>query len=192
MSLSIKGLVKRFGEKTLFDGFSYEFSNNGLYFLCGESGVGKTTLLRLIAGLDKDYVGEISGGGLKEVSFQFQEYRLFPELNVLQNATLGCHRSKSKIEKAKQYLERLWLDPNTLKLRPDALSGGMKQRVSLVRALMKDSGILILDEQTKELDPKLCAVVNEIIKEESKKRLVIVVSHRTDDLSSFSSNIIYI
>ena len=78
--LILNNVSKAFGDKVLFENLSLEF-NTGLYLIRGNSGIGKTTLLRIIAGLDTDYDGEVIGGGLKNVSFSFQEYRLFPTLN---------------------------------------------------------------------------------------------------------------
>ena len=85
MSLKIKNLFKSFEEKTIFRDFTYYFQETGVYALRGESGVGKTTLLRIIAGLDKKYYGTVSGGGAKHVSFCFQEHRLFSHLSAFDN-----------------------------------------------------------------------------------------------------------
>ena len=82
MSLEIIDLSKSFGERAVLDSFSYKFDQTGLYVIAGESGIGKTTLLRIIAGLDKDYSGSVVGGGIDNVSFMFQEYRLFPSLSA--------------------------------------------------------------------------------------------------------------
>ena len=83
MSLKIKNLSKSFGRKAIFDNFSFDFCDTGVYIISGERGKGKTTLLRIIAGLDKSYSGEIKGGGIENVSFAFQEYRLFPNLSAI-------------------------------------------------------------------------------------------------------------
>ena len=83
MSLIIKNLKKNFGRKIIFDNFSYSFNDTGIYALTGESGIGKTTLLRIIACLDKDFSGSIEAP--KKVSVAFQEHRLFPNLSALDN-----------------------------------------------------------------------------------------------------------
>ena len=84
MSLRIKNLSKSFDDKNVISNLSYEFPERGLFGIVGESGIGKTTLLRIIAGLDNDYSGEVVGGGIRKVSFAFQEHRLFPTLTSLE------------------------------------------------------------------------------------------------------------
>ena len=150
----------------------------GVYIVTGESGVGKTTFLRIIAGLDNEYSGSVIGGGMENISFMFQEYRLFPALNTVKNAALA---SPDNLCEASEHLIRLGFKEADLKKKPRELSGGMKQRVAFVRALLKKSPILLLDEPTKELDQDTASIMLEIINEEAKKRLVIVVTH--DDIS---------
>lgn len=185
MSISIKNLSKRFGKKIVFYNFSYEFSDTGIYILRGDSGIGKTTLLRMIAGLDVEFDGSIDGGGLKNVSFAFQEYRLFPSLSVLENVLVASKdESAADALEAKKLLTSLGFSEPELSRYPNELSGGMKQRVSLCRAFLKKSSVLLLDEPTKELDRALCDKLCEIIKEISKERLVIVVTHREEDAAA--------
>ena len=182
MSLIISQLKKRFAEKTVFDGFSYSFSDNGIYALVGDSGIGKTTLLRMISGLDKEFEGEIIGGGFKNVSFAFQEYRLFPNLTALENVTVPNGMNEETEDSAKRLLISLGFDDNEFTLLPNQLSGGMKQRVSLARAFLKQAPVLLLDEPTKELDSTLKEAIYKLIISESKKRLVILVSHIPEEL----------
>ena len=183
MALSIKSLKKSFGEKSIFKDFSYEFSDNGIYIISGDSGSGKTTLLRIISGLDKEYSGDVSGGGFDNVSYSFQEYRLFPMLTALKNLTVVFHEpSDDDILSARELLSMLKFTESDMALYPRELSGGMKQRVSFARAVLKKSPILILDEPTKELDSEICRIIRKIIIEESKKRLVLLVTHRAEDV----------
>ena len=178
MSLKINNVTKRFGEKVILDNFSYSFTETGLYIVTGESGIGKTTLIRMIAGLDKDFFGEISNGGIDNTSFMFQEYRLFPTLTALKNAAIPL--KSEDIEKAAKLLHRLGFSEDDVKKKPVHLSGGMKQRVAFARAVLMSSPILILDEPTKELDAESVKSMLEIIEESAEKRLVIAVTH--DDM----------
>ena len=179
MSLSVKDIRKSFGEKIILDGFSYDFPDRGIVAVSGESGIGKTTLLRIIAGLDKDFFGEVIGGGIGKVSFAFQEHRLFPGLSAIENIALAIEDKPSSevLDSARNMLGRLGFSDSDMQLRPSALSGGMKQRVSLARAFLLKKDILLLDEPTKELDSELAGTVREIISEISQDRLVIMVTH---------------
>ncbi len=194
MGLKISVKDKSFDKKTIFKDLELELPDIGLYSIVGKSGVGKTTLLRMISGLDKKFKGEIIGGGAENTAYVFQEYRLFPQLTALDNVLLANFDkpSETKRENAIKILERLRLTGDDLKLFPAELSGGMKQRVSLARALIKNAPILLLDEPTKELDPELCAVLYEIIKEESQRRLVIMISHSEHDIKILNPSIIKI
>ena len=191
MSLEIKNLTKRFGKKTIISELSYRFSDKGLYILRGKSGIGKTTLLRIIAGLDKDYSGEIIDGGIGRISFAFQEYRLFPQLSALENVMIASKNINDVDEiKAKDLLTQLGFLPEDMQLLPSELSGGMKQRVSLARAFMKNAPVILLDEPTKELDAALCRQVCEMIKKIAEDKLVILVTHRGDDISLLDGELI--
>ena len=154
MSLKLNNLTKTFGDKELFSGITKEFPNKGIVAIVGESGVGKTTLLRIIAGLDKDYSGHVEGGGIKNTSFAFQEYRLFPNYSAIDNVifALADKRSDDVVRRARETLISLGFTESDLTKKPRELSGGMKQRVSLARALLRESPVLLLDEPTKELD----------------------------------------
>lgn len=183
MTLTVDIKEKKFDGKLIFKDFFYQFSEVGVYAITGISGVGKTTLLRIIAGLDKNFKGEIKNGGFKNVSFAFQEHRLFPELNAIDNIVSALSENDKKIkEQAENLLSFLDFQKNDLLLFPSELSGGMKQRVSLVRAILKNSPVLILDEPTKELDDSLKKKLYSLITEEGKRRLVIFVSHNKNDI----------
>lgn len=194
MSLTIKNLCKSFGEKQILIDFSYLFSDSGIYIIKGDSGIGKTTLLRIISGIDKKYTGSVIGGGIGNVSFCFQEYRLFPQLTALQNITdvVWEKADESNVFSAREMLLKLGFCENEFNLLPNQLSGGMKQRVSLARAFLKKSPILLLDEPTKELDKALCKIVRDIIQQESKHRLVIMVTHSNEDILEMDAKIIHL
>ena len=183
MSVKIHDISKSFGQKTILTGFSYDFSDTGVYILRGKSGIGKTTLLRIIAGLDKEYSGNVSGGGIGNVSFAFQEYRLFPELSALENVMLAKpNNNEADRNSAIEMLTQLGFSSADMNLIPSELSGGMKQRVSLARAFLKNTPILLLDEPTKELDALLCELVCKMIRKIAETRLVILVTHKEEDV----------
>ena len=192
MNLAINNLTKSFGEKQIFVDFSYSFSDEGLYIIKGDSGIGKTTLLRIISGIDKEYAGSVLGGGVHNVSFAFQEYRLFPQLNIIENLTEAVYKKATAYDVMNtiNMLLKLGFSKSDFTLFPHEMSGGMKQRVSLARAFLRNAPILILDEPTKELDKDLCKVVNEMICQEAKKRLVIMVTHNENDLALSDATII--
>ena len=186
MALNIINISKQFDDKVIFQNYSFDFPEKGLCLLTGNSGKGKTTLLRMICGLDNDFSGNISGGGIKNTSVVFQEYRLFPTLSAIDNVIVANENQKrTSIEKeAVELLTYLGFTPEEMKLKPAALSGGMKQRVSIVRALIRKTPILLLDEPTKELDEDLRDRIYDLIYEEAKTRLVILITHNREEISS--------
>lgn len=182
MSLKLENISKAFDDKKILNSFSYMFSDTGLYIVTGDSGRGKTTLLRIISGLDRNFSGNVIGGGKENVSFAFQEYRLFPGLTAIENILVASFEKADENSKKKAYelLKALNYTDEDMHLLPKELSGGMKQRISVARAILKEAPILILDEPTKELDDALEEVVADLIAQEAKKRLVILVTHQPE------------
>lgn len=177
MGILIENLTKRFGEKTVISELTCSLPDKGIVKVCGSSGAGKTTLMRMISGLDTDYSGCISGCGT--VSYLFQEHRLFPWLSAVDNVAVAAFAVADQEAKAiaEKMLMRLGFSAEEAALKPSKLSGGMKQRVSIARALLKKSDIIILDEPTKELDTALVDTVKGLILEAAESRLVLLVSH---------------
>ena len=194
MSLTISRLTKFFDKKCIIKDFSYHFNSTGIYAIRGESGIGKTTLLRIIAGLDNDYTGSILGGGIGRVGFAFQEHRLFPQLSGLENVvfSISDRKDEAVYKKATTLLSRLGLSGEDILLTPAELSGGMKQRISLARAFISPYPIILLDEPTKELDARNSSAVLDIISELSKTKLIILVSHNDDDMAALSATEIHL
>lgn len=183
MKIQINNLTKKYGDKVVFENYTNTFDFNGILLLKGVSGLGKTTLMRMIAGLENADKGEILKS-TKSVSFMFQEDRLIPFVSVLKNLTAVCSE-----EKALNYLKLMGLE-NEKDNSPLSLSGGMRRRVALARALCFQSDLVILDEPFKGLDEELKSTICEIIKEESKKRDFIIISHDSQDAELLNAKII--
>jgi NitT/TauT family transport system ATP-binding protein len=183
MTVSIKNLSFGFGEKLLFNNFSLDLDDRGPTALLGSSGCGKTTLLRLIAGLlepsgaDPDRVIERDG----DVSFVFQESRLLPWYTVLENVGLPLERSMGKRaarDRALEFLRRVSLEDKA-GAYPAELSGGQAQRASFARAFAWPAPIILMDEPFQALDVPLRLRLMETARSllEQEKRLALVVTH---------------
>ncbi|MCY7172208.1 amino acid ABC transporter ATP-binding protein [Streptococcus gallolyticus subsp. gallolyticus] len=205
--LELKNISKQFGQKKIFDHFNLTIEDGKILSLVGPSGGGKTTLLRMLAGLEKIDSGEIIYNGevvpidhletLNLLGFVFQDFQLFPHLSVLDNLTLspvktmGMTREAAK-EKAVTLLQRLGLGEH-VDACPYSLSGGQKQRVALARAMMIDPQIIGYDEPTSALDPELRQEVEKLILQNREAGMTqIVVTHDLQFAESISDHILKI
>lgn len=174
MKIQINNLCKKYGDKIVFENYNRVFEFDKILLIKGASGLGKTTLMRMVAELEKADKGEIIKDKSR-VSFMFQEDRLIPFVSVIKNLTAICSE-----DKALEYLKLMGLEKEKDN-SPTTLSGGMRRRVALARALCYDSDLVILDEPFKGLDEDLKAKICEIIKSESEKRDFIIISHDSED-----------
>lgn len=180
MSVILRNVSLSFEDKHVLTDLNDVLPDKGLVLLHGPSGAGKTTLLRLLAGLQKPDSGEIIGIG--RVSMCFQEYRLFPQLSALRNASalLSDPRDAAGMERCREMLLTLGFTEADLQLKPGSLSGGMKQRVSLTRALCMPADTVLLDEPVKELDPVLRGKALALIAERARESLTVMSVHVID------------
>ncbi|MCW8486932.1 amino acid ABC transporter ATP-binding protein [Streptococcus macedonicus] len=205
--LELKNISKQFGQKKIFDHFNLTIEDGKILSLVGPSGGGKTTLLRMLAGLEKIDSGEIIYNGevvpidhletFNLLGFVFQDFQLFPHLSVLDNLTLspvktmGMTKESAK-EKAVTLLQRLGLGEHA-DAYPYSLSGGQKQRVALARAMMIDPQIIGYDEPTSALDPELRQEVEKLILQNREAGMTqIVVTHDLQFAESISDHILKI
>ncbi len=185
MTVTLKNIKKTYGDKIVFDGFNCEIDLDRPTVIMGESGAGKTTLVRMIARLESPDSGEISGVP-EAVSFMFQEDRLLPWFTARENVAYV-----SDALTADRYLDSVFLgdEKDTPVLR---LSGGMKRRVALARALAYNSELVILDEPFKGLDADLKRKIISLILKESEKRRFLAVTNEKEDAILLNANIINI
>lgn len=184
------------------------FRRSEFVSILGPSGCGKTTLLNIIGGLDRYTSGDliIDGVSTKEykdkdwdnyrnhkVGFVFQNYNLIPHQTVLENVeialTLSGIKKDERKRRAIEVLEKVGLK-DKLKSKPNQLSGGQMQRVAIARALVNDPEIILADEPTGALDSKTSVQIMEILKEISKNKLVVMVTHNPDLAEEYSTRII--
>ena len=190
--IRLEHLMKRYGDRNILDDFSLSIADGEKLALMGESGRGKTTLLRIIAGLEEVEYGVIDGFSRKDVSYVFQEPRLFDSLSVIKNLTVVSELPYKEAErKAKDFLLRVGLSDDEQK-RPSELSGGMKQRLALARAFMVDRSILLLDEPFSALDHHTKETMIEFVKECTKEKTVILVTHDKSDALALCQKIKYL
>ncbi|MEE1086154.1 MAG: ABC transporter ATP-binding protein/permease [Schaedlerella sp.] len=210
--LELKNIKKDYpaGDSTVhaLKGVSLQFRRSEFVSILGPSGCGKTTMLNIIGGLDQYSSGDliINGKSTKDfndrdwdtyrnhsIGFVFQSYNLIPHQTVLQNVELaltlsGVSKSERR-ERAIKALEDVGLG-NQLTKKPGEMSGGQMQRVAIARALVNNPDIILADEPTGALDTETSVQVMEILKNISKDRLIIMVTHNPDLAEQYSTRII--
>ena len=212
--LKLKNITKNYdsGDTSVqaLKGINIEFRKSEFVSILGQSGCGKTTLLNIIGGLDRYTDGDliINGKSTKQfkdkdwdayrnysVGFVFQSYNLIPHQTVLSNVELALTLSgvskKERREKAIKALKDVGLGEQIHK-KPNQLSGGQMQRVAIARALVNDPDIILADEPTGALDTKTSVQIMEILKEISKDKLIVMVTHNPEIAEKYSTRIVKI
>lgn len=184
MPIVISGLSKAFGEKQVLENFSCTLPAPGLTALMGPSGVGKTTLFRILLGLEKPDSGVIFGMEGKTLSVVFQEDRLFPDLTVLQNAEVAGTNGEA-------WLSRLGLQ-SELSAYPQSLSGGMRRRVSIARAICRNGDVFLLDEPFQGLDRERKRDVMEIFRQLKKEKPVLLITHDPEEADFLADQVLFL
>ena len=171
--LNIQHLEKRFGDKVLFRGLCLEV--DGPVVLWAPSGWGKTTLLRIVMGLEKPTGGTVQGAG--RVAAVFQEDRLCPQLTALQNVALVLKDEKQYLQQIKANFQQLGMDGTALALPAARLSGGQKRRTALLRALWAQHDTLVLDEPFTGMDPGTVAAAAELLRARCAGQPTLLATH---------------
>ena len=210
--LQLKNIVKDYGEKEnivhALKGVSLSFRKSEFVAILGQSGCGKTTLLNIVGGLDRYTSGDLIIDGVStkkyqdvdwdayrnvRIGFIFQSYNLINHIDILSNVemslTLSGVPAKERKERALQALEAVGLKDQAKK-RPNQLSGGQMQRVSIARALINNPDIILADEPTGALDSNTSIQIMDLLKDIAKDRLVIMVTHNPDLADEYSNRII--
>ena len=191
--ISLRGVMKSFGDHTVLDGVDLDVEQGQCVALIGPSGSGKSTLLRcinllepiddgavLIDGVDVSVPGHDANSVRRRVGMVFQSFNLFPHMTVTENITLspvrvlGVPRERA-VARAHELLERFGLADKSGDY-PDRLSGGQQQRVAIVRALAVEPEVLLLDEITSALDPELVGEVLDVVRELKTSGMTLVVA----------------
>lgn len=174
--IEIQNVRMAYGDKLVLNDLSLSFPERGMFAILGPSGRGKTTLLRLIAGLETPLSGSVIIPENTRIAFCFQEDRLLPFRTVLQNVELVC----SDPETAKHWINAVGLSGEENNY-PSSLSGGMKRRAALARALAYDAPVLLMDEPFRALDDITHAQMLSLVREAAKDKLLLLVTHDEED-----------
>ena len=187
-NIIVKNLTKYYDEELIFNKYNCEFKTNEYNIIMGSSGIGKTTLLHILMGIDNDYTGQIINIP-KSISPIFQENRLLEDFTVYTN--LKIVNDSIKEDEIDVELSRMGLE-GIEKKKIRELSGGMKRRITILRAIMKNSEIYIFDEPFKELDESTYYIILKYIEEKLTNKTVILSTHRKEEIEFFNGNLISI
>ena len=189
--LEIINLTKSFDGRIIFDNYSLDLPDKGIIAICGPSGCGKTTLLRIISGIESPDGGNVEFPINKPtISMAFQEARLLPGRTALENVNLVIGDKKATLPMAEELLNKLGIIDTSL--YPDELSGGMKARVSIARALAVKADIYLFDEPFANLDSATADICAQIIRQMTADSLTVAVIHDVELAKRFADRIIYL
>ena len=205
--LELKNISKQFGQHKIFDNYNLTVEEGKILAIVGPSGGGKTTLLRMLAGLETIDSGQIiyeneeipldQMESRNLLGFVFQDFQLFPHLTVLDNLTLspiktmGMSKEDAQ-KKAQALLDRLGLGAHG-NAYPYSLSGGQKQRVAIARSLCMNPEIMLFDEPTSALDPEMVIEVLEVMQELAKEGMtMVVVTHEMGFARTVANRVVFL
>lgn len=192
-NVRIKNISKAYGEKQVLNHISKEFPAGETRVIMGASGCGKTTLLRILLGLEKADSGEVTGMP-ERVAVLFQEDRLCEDASAYENIALVLERKRTRAQKdaQKHHVEReaaqIGITAEDLTQNVMELSGGMRRRIALLRALLYEADCVILDEPFKGLDAATKQIVMQYVKEKTAGKTTFLVTHDAAEADFFGGN----
>ncbi len=180
-----------YGKKAVFENFSFTLNDKEILAIMGASGCGKTTLLRLVAGLEKPTKESVIRSTHQKIAYVFQEPRLFPWMTVRQNLRAVLDDPRASDGKIDTVLQKVGL-ADAAEQYPDELSGGMKSRVALARALLFDADLYLLDEPFAALDEELRTSLGALLREHVKASgaSALLVTHQASDADAIADRIL--
>ncbi len=182
--LELKNIYKAFDKKVVISNFSLALNDGERLALIAYSGSGKTTLFRIIAGLDKRFEGKRTVNS--RIAYVFQEDRLFEKSTVLENVTVVANKDKALAERL---LTELGLG-DSINLYPNSLSGGMKRRVEIARALFSDAELVLFDECFNGLDDETKRETAHVINRYTENKTVLLITHDQTEAQLLNCNIV--
>lgn len=186
----IQKLSKTYRTDRVLSDVSFTLHAGQTYCLMAPSGAGKTTLFRILLGLEKPDSGIISGLENQRISAVFQEDRLLEGYSALENLRFAAGRQLSEAQLSSLYVRLL--PPDSLYQKVFEFSGGMKRRLSILRALLVPSDIILMDEPFTGLDHETRLDAIRLIREQSADRLLLFTTHIPEDASLLSAQILYL
>jgi len=187
VGIKLENISKSFGEKIVIRDFSIELPDSGVIAMMGPSGCGKTTLFRILAGLDKPDSGRIISSNHKRLSAVFQEDRMLGGVTALGNliAVIG----RDRLDIAKSWLEYMGL-ADSAHLLPREMSGGMRRRLAIARAMAYGGDLLLLDEPFAGLDADTRENIYPYIFSKNKSCLTIMITHDLDEARKLADQVV--
>ncbi|WP_337899150.1 ABC transporter ATP-binding protein [Mesomycoplasma ovipneumoniae] len=199
--IKIQNLTKKIDDRFIFSSLNLEIPSNKVTFVVGESGIGKTTLINLIAGFTKKDTGNISffdenGSEIKKplVDVVFQDFNLIEKITSNDNILIGNNLINKLLDKnaLNQNANLMSIKTEQLEQKVNNLSGGERQRIAILRSLSRDSSFILLDEPTRNLDIENAKIVFENLANIAKNKTILVVSHNLDLAKKYADKIVYI
>ena len=187
--LKLSKIKKSFGEKNVLSEVSLSVEKGKCAMIFGMSGCGKTTLLRIAAGLEKQDAGTVEKNG--KTAFVFAEARLFPTATALENVTMVMREERKTAKKKALALLRAFGLESAAGLYPNELSTGMAARVSLARAVAYNADIYLMDEPFKSLDGEIKSLVASLLRDFFADKAVLIISHDKTEASLMNAEAYY-